>query len=77
MFDASQSPANALKSVLLVDDDRELAETLKKLLESRNFVVAVQPDGVAALREVQGIDYDVILCDMLMPKMAGDMFSSR
>ncbi len=63
-----------IKSVLLVDDDTELADTLKELLESRNFIVAVQPNGAAALREVQTIDYDVIVCDMLMPKMAGDMF---
>lgn len=69
-------PPNELeiKSILLVDDDQELADTLKELLESRNFVVAVQPNGAAALREVQAIDYDVIVCDMLMPKMAGDMF---
>ena len=63
-----------IKSILLVDDDTELADTLKELLESRNFVVAVQPNGAAALREVQAIDYDVIVCDMLMPKMAGDLF---
>ena len=63
-----------IKSILLVDDDTELADTLKELLESRNFIVAVQPNGAAALREVQAIDYDVIVCDMLMPKMAGDMF---
>ena len=63
-----------IKSILLVDDDTDLADTLKELLESRNFIVAVQPNGAAALREVQTIDYDVIVCDMLMPKMAGDMF---
>lgn len=62
------------KSILLVDDDAELADTLKELLESRNFTVAVQPNGAAALREVRAIDYDVIVCDMLMPEMAGDQF---
>ena len=61
-------------SILLVDDDAELAATLKELLESRDFVVAVQPNGAAALREVRAIDYDVIVCDMLMPEMAGDAF---
>lgn len=57
-----------------MDDDAELADTLKELLESRNFTVAVQPNGAAALREVRAIDYDVIVCDMLMPEMAGDAF---
>jgi len=78
MSDSSTPPPSTneidIKSILLVDDDTELADTLKDLLESRNFVVAVQPNGAAALREVQAIDYDVIVCDMLMPKMAGDMF---
>ena len=63
-----------IKSILLVDDDAELAETLKIVLEAHNFVVAVQPNGAAALRELQAIDYDVILCDMLMPELAGDLF---
>ncbi len=69
-------PQNSIdiKSILLVDDDEELADTLKEILEARNFIVAVQPNGAAALREVQAIDYDVIVCDMLMPKMAGDLF---
>ena len=31
-------------------------------------------NGLEALREVQDFDFDVIVCDMLMPKMAGDMF---
>ena len=63
-----------IKSILLVDDDEALADTLKLLLESRNFVVSTASNGLEALREVQAFDFDVIICDMLMPKMAGDMF---
>jgi len=63
-----------IKSVLLVDDDTELAETLKELLEGYNFVVTVVNNGVEALREVMALDFDVIICDLLMPKMPGDMF---
>ena len=78
MSETAQPPAPQnqleIKNVLLVDDDAELAETLKIALEAHNFVVAVQPNGAAALRELQAIDYDVILCDMLMPELAGDLF---
>jgi CheY-like chemotaxis protein len=63
-----------IKSVLLVDDDKELAETLKELLEGYNFVVTVVGNGVEALREIMALDFDVIICDLLMPKMPGDMF---
>jgi CheY-like chemotaxis protein len=63
-----------IKNILLVDDDEALADTLKLLLESRNFVVSTAKNGLEALHEVQDFDFDVIICDMLMPKMAGDMF---
>jgi CheY-like chemotaxis protein len=63
-----------IKNVLLVDDDELLANTLKLLLESHNFIVTTSTNGVEALREVMAVDFDVIICDMMMPKMAGDMF---
>jgi DNA-binding response OmpR family regulator len=71
----AQDPAQLeIKNVLLVDDDELLADTLKALLESHNFIVTTSSNGVDALREVMVVDYDVIICDMMMPKMAGDMF---
>lgn len=63
-----------IKSILLLDDDTDLADALKELLESRNFVVTTANDGAAGLREVIDMDFDVIICDMLMPGMPGDMF---
>ena len=71
---ATESPELEIKNVLLVDDDEELAITLKQLLESHNFIVTTASNGADALREVMAFDFDVIICDMLMPKMAGDMF---
>ena len=63
-----------IKSILLLDDDLDLADALKGLLESHNFVVTTVGDGAAGLREVMEIDFDVIICDLLMPGMPGDMF---
>lgn len=63
-----------IKNILLLDDDTDLADTLKELLEAHNFVVTTANDGVAGLREVMDVDFDVIICDMLMPGMPGDMF---
>ncbi len=63
-----------IKSILLLDDDVELADTLKELLESRNFVVTTARNGVEGLGEVMAMDFDVIICDMMMPTMPGDMF---
>jgi DNA-binding response OmpR family regulator len=63
-----------IKSILLLDDDVELADTLKLLLESRNYVVTTVKNGVEGLREVLDLDFDIIMCDMMMPTMPGDMF---
>ena len=63
-----------IKNILLVDDDPALADTLKNLLEAHNFVVTSVSNGAAALREIMGLDFDVIICDMMMPEMPGDMF---
>ena len=63
-----------IKSILVLDDDIELADTLKALLESHNFVVTTATNGVEGLREVMDMDFDVIICDLVMPSLPGDMF---
>ena len=63
-----------IKSILVLDDDIELADTLKALLENHNFVVTTATNGVEGLREVMDLDFDVIICDMVMPSLPGDMF---
>ncbi|MEO7317494.1 MAG: response regulator, partial [Chthoniobacteraceae bacterium] len=63
-----------IKSILVLDDDIELADTLKALLESHNFVVTTVTNGVEGLREVMDLDFDVIICDLVMPSLPGDMF---
>ena len=63
-----------IKSILVIDDDIELADTLKALLENHNFVVTTATNGVEGLREIMDMDFDVIICDMVMPSLPGDMF---
>jgi DNA-binding response OmpR family regulator len=62
------------KSVLIVEDDRELADVLRALVKSRGYEVCVAHRGVEALWDVLSRDYDAIVCDMVMPTMPGDMF---
>ncbi len=71
---AGSAPELEIKNVLLVDDDEALANTLKLLLESHNFIVTAARNGADALREIVAFDFDIIICDMMMPKMAGDLF---
>jgi DNA-binding response OmpR family regulator len=71
---ASSATSLDIKNILLVDDDVDLAQALKGLLEARNYLVTTVSNGAEALREVMDMDFDVIVCDMMMPEMPGDMF---
>lgn len=62
------------KSLLLVDDDRQLAETLQWILASENFLVDVVHDGREAMAKISATFYDAIVCDIMMPHMKGDDF---
>lgn len=64
----------APRQLLLVEDDEPYAQILKEYLETSNFVVTLAKNGVEGLKQVMAADFDVIICDMLMPNMPGDMF---
>ena len=62
------------KRILLVEDDAELAAMLKEFLEANCYQVSAVDNGVDALKAVMERAYDIIICDVMMPKMAGDAF---
>lgn len=62
------------KAVLLVDDDRQLATNLQWILADQNFLVDVAFDGQDALAKVKQIQYDAIVCDVMLPRLRGDQF---
>ena len=62
------------KSVLLLEDEVQFAQLLKDYIESYNYSVTVAPDGVQGMKRVMEKDFDVIICDLLMPHLPGDMF---
>jgi CheY-like chemotaxis protein len=64
----------ARKKVLILDDDAEFADLTKLLLEANGYEVDVVYDGVQGIKKIMVNDYAVILCDMVMPNLAGDMF---
>lgn len=58
-------------SVLIVDDDANLCETLADILEEKEYRVAVAHDGPQAIEEVKGQHFDLALIDIVMPGMNG------
>jgi two-component system, chemotaxis family, chemotaxis protein CheY len=61
-------------TVLVVDDDLGLRETLRALLELEGYEVALAGDGLDALRALEGLAPDAILLDLMMPRMNGEEF---
>lgn len=57
--------------VLLVEDDTFLANIYKTKFEMEGFKVDHAPNGEAGLRQAQKKEPDVILLDILLPKMDG------
>jgi DNA-binding response OmpR family regulator len=61
-------------SVLLLEDDEQLAATLRSFLESNSCRVTHVESGVEGLRRIMDADFDLVLCDMVMPTFPGDKF---
>jgi adenylate cyclase len=57
--------------ILVVDDVRDNVEILQMRLESQGYEVATAGDGVEALEKVRELRPDLVLLDIMMPKMDG------
>ncbi len=61
----------AQKTVLLVDDDNEIIESMRTVLESKGYKVMVARDGNAGLTVAERENPDLLILDMMMPKKSG------
>ncbi|MBP6304135.1 MAG: sigma-54-dependent Fis family transcriptional regulator [Bacteroidia bacterium] len=57
--------------VLIIDDEKSIRNTLKEILEYEGYSVDEAADGHAGLEKLNDESYDVVLCDIKMPKMDG------
>ena len=62
------------RRVLLLEDRDDFREVLRDHLAYRCFQVTSVPSGVEGLREIGKDAFDLIICDMMMPRMGGEMF---
>jgi DNA-binding response OmpR family regulator len=59
------------KTILLVDDDYEIVESMRTVLEGKGYRVIVARDGNAGLVIAERENPDLIVLDMMMPKKSG------
>jgi len=72
--DPGSGAGAAQKRILLVEDDSNFIEAIRAVLEANNYDVQCAANGLEGLKRVMEADYDVILCDLRMPHLPGDMF---
>lgn len=68
------APKAPTSRVLLLDDREDFREVIAEFLISRLYSVAAVANGVEGLREVMKDTFDLIICDMMMPQLGGEMF---
>ncbi|NHF57893.1 sigma-54-dependent Fis family transcriptional regulator [Flavobacteriaceae bacterium TP-CH-4] len=62
-----------MSKILVIEDEAAIRRVLVKILseESDSYIVEEAEDGLKGLETIKGNDYDLVLCDIKMPKMDG------
>ena len=60
-----------MPNILIADDEKAIRKTLREILEYENYKVDEAEDGQKAYDMAKDGEYDLILCDIKMPKMDG------
>ena len=68
------TPKGPTRKVLLLEDRDDFRAVLHDYLVSRSYQVTSVRSGVEGLREIIKAPFDLIICDMMMPQMGGEMF---
>jgi DNA-binding response OmpR family regulator len=80
MADEKTTPSDdaaAKKRILLVDDDYEIVDSMKLVLEAKGYEVLVARDGNQGLAMAERENPDLVVLDMMMPKRSGFLVLER
>lgn len=67
-----------IHTILLVEDEEDLRETMREALELNGYVVVSACDGQEALEALDGIEHIcLVILDLVMPRMNGWDFFAR
>jgi DNA-binding response OmpR family regulator len=60
-----------MKKILIIEDDSSIAELQKDYLELANFKVTICSNGIDGLKMFSKLDFDLLILDIMLPKMDG------
>src|SRR5919112_1321933 len=66
-----------MATILIIDDERAIRKTLNEILGFEGYKIEEAADGEEGLKKFQSATYDVVLCDIKMPKLDGIEFLSK
>jgi DNA-binding NtrC family response regulator len=66
-----------MSNILIIDDEKAIRKTLGEILSYEGYKLEEAGDGEEGLKRIREKEYDVILCDIKMPKLDGIEFLER
>lgn len=66
-----------MPKVLIIDDEKSIRRSLREIMEFEKFTVDEAEDGQAGFTKITTEEYDLVLCDVKMPKLDGLELLSR
>ncbi len=66
-----------MPSILIIDDEKAIRKTLAEILSYEGYKIDEASDGEEGLKKFSNAAYDVVLCDIKMPKMDGLEFLEK
>jgi two-component system nitrogen regulation response regulator NtrX len=60
-----------MPKILIIDDEKNIRNTLREILEYEKYEVEEAADGAKGIEILNEKEYDVVLCDIKMPKLDG------
>ena len=59
------------RSILIVEDDKNIADLLRLYLEKEGMICTVAGDGLMGLEKFQAVQPDLVILDIMLPSMDG------
>ena len=61
-----------MPNILIIDDEPSIRTVLRDILEMEKYEVQEAKDGIDALSKIKKSTFDLVICDIKMPKMDGE-----
>jgi two-component system, NtrC family, nitrogen regulation response regulator NtrX len=66
-----------MSNILIIDDEKAIRKTLSEILSYEGYKIDEAGDGEEGLKKFKEVEYDVVLCDIKMPKIDGIEFLEK